>query len=106
MGWSTSSIRHRNELPKVILKPDKSAELHVEFISPCFLFQRQHFTRNEKYPHIVNEEVTKISSPQQEVPLKVKGNGCKSIDMEGLLPICLFDKLFQAILYHKLIRSC
>lgn len=73
--------------------------------SLCFFFQHQHFTRNEKYPHIINEEVTKISSPQQDVPLEGKGSGCKSIDMEGLLFFYPFDKLFEAS-FHKLMRSC
>ncbi|CBI19341.3 hypothetical protein VitviT2T_027393 [Vitis vinifera] len=92
VGWSTSSIRHRNELPK-----------------------RQHFARNEKYPHIVNEEVTKISSPQQEVPLKVKGNGRKSIDMEeemirGLMKVSWeridvnFKRSTQRFLAHNTIQ--
>ncbi|CAL5205270.1 unnamed protein product [Lathyrus oleraceus] len=60
VGWSTSSIRHRNELPK-----------------------RRHLKRHEKYPHIVNEETAKPTSVPEEVPIKSKVS-CRSckIDLE------------------------
>ncbi|KAK9270765.1 hypothetical protein L1049_026348 [Liquidambar formosana] len=56
VGWSTSSLRRRNELPK-----------------------RRHLSRNNKYRHIVNVE---IANPQPEVSSEAKSNGCKTIDME------------------------
>ncbi|GAV79388.1 DUF676 domain-containing protein [Cephalotus follicularis] len=59
VGWSTSSLRRRNELPK-----------------------RQHLSRGEKYKHIVNVETPKPQSPHQDVPLEAMANGCKDIDME------------------------
>ncbi|XP_059631187.1 lipid droplet phospholipase 1-like isoform X2 [Cornus florida] len=60
VGWSTSSIRRRSELPK-----------------------RQRLSRNDKYPHIVNEELAITANPQQELSLEIiKVNGYKTIDME------------------------
>uniref|UniRef100_A0A5B6YRR3 Putative lipase ROG1 n=1 Tax=Davidia involucrata TaxID=16924 RepID=A0A5B6YRR3_DAVIN len=59
VGWSTSSLRRRSELPK-----------------------RQHLSRNDKYPHIVNVEAAKTADPQQELFLEAKVNGYKAIDME------------------------
>ncbi|XP_065880836.1 lipid droplet phospholipase 1 [Euphorbia lathyris] len=59
VGWSTASLRHPNELPK-----------------------RLHFSRDEKYRHVVHVEMSKTSSSQQEFPIGVKVNGCKSVDME------------------------
>ncbi|XP_048227019.1 putative lipase ROG1 isoform X1 [Ricinus communis] len=59
VGWSTSSLRRRNELPK-----------------------RRHLSRDEKYRHIVRMEASKTSSPQQELPADAKVDECKSIDME------------------------
>ncbi|GAU14273.1 hypothetical protein TSUD_308330 [Trifolium subterraneum] len=44
VGWSTSSIRRRDELPK------------------C-----QHFKRHEKYPRIVNVETAKPISVPEEI---------------------------------------
>ncbi|GKV33477.1 hypothetical protein SLEP1_g41992 [Rubroshorea leprosula] len=61
VGWSTSSIRHQNELPKI-----------------------KHLKGADKYPHIINEEVSKISASDEE-PLEAKINGCKKLSMEGLL---------------------
>ncbi|CAK7347357.1 unnamed protein product [Dovyalis caffra] len=58
VGWSTSSLRRRNELPK-----------------------RRHLSRHEKYPHIVNVKTTETVSPQPEIS-KVKAYGCKTFDME------------------------
>ncbi|XP_043714603.1 putative lipase ROG1 isoform X2 [Telopea speciosissima] len=59
VGWSTSSIRCRDELPK-----------------------RKSLSRNEKYPHIINVETPKITSPQQEVLSEAKVNGGNTMDME------------------------
>ncbi|XP_058785258.1 putative lipase ROG1 isoform X1 [Vicia villosa] len=60
VGWSTSSIRHRNELPK-----------------------RRHLKRHEKYPHIVIEETAKPTSVSEEVPSKSKVScGSCKIDFE------------------------
>ncbi|KAF2323918.1 hypothetical protein GH714_003981 [Hevea brasiliensis] len=59
VGWSTSSLRWQNELPK-----------------------RRHLSRDEKYPHIVHVEPSTTSGPQQEFPLDAKVDGCKSVNME------------------------
>ncbi|XP_021687385.2 lipid droplet phospholipase 1 isoform X2 [Hevea brasiliensis] len=61
VGWSTSSLRRQNELPK-----------------------RRHLSRDEKYPHIVHVEPSTTSGPQQEFPLDAKVDGCKSVNMEGI----------------------
>ncbi|KAG6786410.1 putative lipase ROG1 [Populus alba] len=58
VGWCTSSLRRRDELPK-----------------------RQHLSRHEKYPHIVNVKTTENASPQHEIS-EVKAYDCKTIDME------------------------
>ncbi|OAY23118.2 putative lipase ROG1 [Manihot esculenta] len=55
VGWSTSSLRRQNELPK-----------------------RRHLSRDEKYPHIVHMK----SSPKQDSSLDAKVDGCKSVNME------------------------
>ncbi|XP_004501086.1 putative lipase C4A8.10 isoform X1 [Cicer arietinum] len=63
VGWSTSSIRRRNELPK-----------------------RQHLQRNKNYPHIVNVETAKptsVSSVADQVPSESKvSSGLGKIDLE------------------------
>ncbi|XP_048622266.1 uncharacterized protein LOC106407307 isoform X1 [Brassica napus] len=59
VGWSTSSIRRRSELPKL---------------------QRGPF--NEKYPHIVNVEGPSTSSNHEEVRSVTDSNGSKNFDME------------------------
>ncbi|KAG5034410.1 hypothetical protein JHK87_009320 [Glycine soja] len=60
VGWSTSSIRRRKELPK-----------------------RQHLSRHEKYPHIVNVETTKSTSVADEVPDESKvSSGSSKLDYE------------------------
>ncbi|KAJ6404997.1 hypothetical protein OIU84_013052 [Salix udensis] len=58
VGWSTSSLRRRNELPK-----------------------RQHLSRHEKYPHIVNVKTTENTIPQHEIS-EAKAYDCKTFDME------------------------
>lgn len=59
VGWSTSSLRRRSELPK-----------------------RRSLLKNDKYPHIVNEETAMISNPQ-EISLDVNNvNQHSSSDME------------------------
>ncbi|KAK4560073.1 hypothetical protein RGQ29_009029 [Quercus rubra] len=59
VGWSTSSLRRRDELPK-----------------------HRHLSKNDKYRHIVNVETAETSSRQQEVLLEAKVNGFKNIDLE------------------------
>lgn len=62
VGWSTSSIRCRNELPK-----------------------RRHLKRHENYPHIVNIETVRpmATSVSEEVPTKSKvSQGPAKIDLE------------------------
>lgn len=59
VGWSTSSLRRRNELPK-----------------------RRNLKKVDKYPHIVNvDEATNVGS-QEETPTEAKINGRKSQEME------------------------
>nr|XP_004238551.1 putative lipase YDL109C [Solanum lycopersicum] len=59
VGWSTSSLRRRSELPK-----------------------RRNMKKVDKYPHIVNiEEATSVSS-QEETPTMANINGHKSQEME------------------------
>ncbi|KAK3231162.1 hypothetical protein Dsin_003043 [Dipteronia sinensis] len=59
VGWSTSSLRRSNELPK-----------------------RKHLKGYGKYPHIVNVETAKNAAPQQKVLLETILNGSKTMDME------------------------
>ncbi|KAK7351516.1 hypothetical protein VNO77_11036 [Canavalia gladiata] len=60
VGWSTSSIRRRNELPK-----------------------RRHLSRHEKYPHIVNVETANFTPVNEEAPTESKvSSGSSKIDME------------------------
>ncbi|KAJ7965906.1 putative Alpha/beta-Hydrolases superfamily protein [Quillaja saponaria] len=59
VGWSTSSIRRRNELPK-----------------------RQQLSRHERYPHIVNVESAKVPFVQVEVPDEAGVSACKTINIE------------------------
>ncbi|KAJ4839383.1 hypothetical protein Tsubulata_040229 [Turnera subulata] len=59
VGWSTSSLRRRNELPK-----------------------RKHFSRHEKYPHIVNVESAKSASLKEDVTLDAKADEGQTVDME------------------------
>ncbi|KAJ8541236.1 hypothetical protein K7X08_002052 [Anisodus acutangulus] len=62
VGWSTSSLRRRTELPK-----------------------RRNLKKVDKYPHIVNvDEVTSVSS-QEETPTEVKINERKSQEMEEVM---------------------
>ncbi|XWS25454.1 hypothetical protein CRYUN_Cryun27aG0069700 [Craigia yunnanensis] len=58
VGWSTSSLRRRNELPKI-----------------------KHLPRGYKYPHIVNVETAKTAT-LDEVPSEAKINGNEKINME------------------------
>ncbi|GMP85769.1 hypothetical protein CsSME_00038809 [Camellia sinensis var. sinensis] len=59
VGWSTSSLRRRSELPK-----------------------RQNLSRIDKYPHVVNVELAKPVNTQEEMFLEGQVNVCKTIDME------------------------
>ncbi|XP_022936340.1 putative lipase YDR444W [Cucurbita moschata] len=59
VGWSTSSIRRRTELPK------------LEGVSI-----------DDKYPYIVNVETEIVSSPQTYVPSEAKGNRFKKTEVE------------------------
>ncbi|KAM3305125.1 putative lipase ROG1 isoform X1 [Capsicum chacoense] len=59
VGWSTSSLRRRSELPK-----------------------RRNLKKVDKYPHIVNiDKATSVSS-QEEIPADAKIKGRKSQEME------------------------
>ncbi|KAB1204323.1 EPIDERMAL PATTERNING FACTOR-like protein 2 [Morella rubra] len=59
VGWSTSSLRLRHELPK-----------------------HRRLSRGDQYPHVVNEETVETSNGKHEVPSEAKANGCKSIHLE------------------------
>ncbi|TKY74517.1 lipase ROG [Spatholobus suberectus] len=60
VGWSTSSIRRRKELPK-----------------------RRHLSRHENYPHIVNVETAKSTCIAEEVPAESKmSSGSSKLDLE------------------------
>jgi hypothetical protein len=61
-----------------------------------FPFQRQHLSRHEKYPHIVNVKTTENASPQHEIS-EVKAYDCKTIDMEGLPLIASSNCLVKSI---------
>ncbi|XVF36491.1 hypothetical protein REPUB_Repub19eG0063000 [Reevesia pubescens] len=58
VGWSTSSLRRRNELPKI-----------------------KHLPRGEKYPHIVKVETSETAT-FDEVPSEANINGNEKIDLE------------------------
>ncbi|KAK3029127.1 hypothetical protein RJ639_038832 [Escallonia herrerae] len=59
VGWSTSSLRRRNELPK-----------------------RHQLSRHDKYPHIVNVEAAESAGSQQEISLDGQVNGYNTDEME------------------------
>ncbi|KAK9047576.1 hypothetical protein V6N11_053415 [Hibiscus sabdariffa] len=61
VGWSTSSLRRRDELPKI-----------------------KHLPRGDKYPHVVNVETGKTATPD-EVPYEAKINGTEKMNMEALI---------------------
>ncbi|GMI82738.1 hypothetical protein like AT1G10040 [Hibiscus trionum] len=58
VGWSTSSLRRRDELPKI-----------------------KHLPRGDKYPHVVNVE-TGQSPILDKVPYEAKINGTEKMNME------------------------
>lgn len=47
-------------------------------------YQRPHWSRDEKYRHVVHVEMPRTSSSQQEVRVSAKVNGCKPVAMEGM----------------------
>ncbi|KAI3934406.1 hypothetical protein MKW92_002413 [Papaver armeniacum] len=59
VGWTASSIRRRNELPK-----------------------RQQFMKNEKYPHIKYVEAPKVVNSLQKAEMEVKANGFDANEMD------------------------
>ncbi|KAH1096970.1 hypothetical protein J1N35_013891 [Gossypium stocksii] len=58
VGWSTSSLRRRNELPKI-----------------------KHLPRSDRYPHVINVEPAKTAT-LDETPTEAKINGDEKINME------------------------
>ncbi|TYI92947.1 hypothetical protein E1A91_D02G104300v1 [Gossypium mustelinum] len=58
VGWSTSSLRRRNELPKI-----------------------KHLPRSDRYPHVINVEPAKTAT-LDEIPTEAKINGDEKINME------------------------
>ncbi|KAK9983079.1 hypothetical protein SO802_032604 [Lithocarpus litseifolius] len=63
VGWSTASLRRRDELP---------------------FPKHRHCSKDDKYRHIVNVETAETSSRQQEVLLEDKVNGFKNLEEEML----------------------
>lgn len=59
VGWSTSSIRRRTELPKL-----------------------KGISGDSKYPYIVNVEMAKMSNPELYVPSEAKASRFKKSDLE------------------------
>ncbi|XAR62021.1 hypothetical protein NMG60_11016598 [Bertholletia excelsa] len=59
VGWSTSSLRRRAELPK-----------------------RQNLPRSDKYPHVLKVEAAKATNTQEDTSLQAQVHRCKTIDME------------------------
>ncbi|XAR48455.1 hypothetical protein NMG60_11031277 [Bertholletia excelsa] len=59
VGWSTSSLRHRSELPK-----------------------RKTLSRSDKYPHVINVEYAKAADTREETCLDPKVNRFKTTDVE------------------------
>lgn len=53
VGWSTSSIRHRNELPKVLLKPYRRTKLHMSSSSRCIFFSSINILREMRDTRIL-----------------------------------------------------
>ncbi|GAB4839250.1 hypothetical protein Ancab_028777 [Ancistrocladus abbreviatus] len=67
VGWSTSSLRHPNELPK-----------------------RRHLSRNDRYRHIVNVEAATPSANQQELySLESIINGWKKFNTKAMMEVML-----------------
>ncbi|KAF9622952.1 hypothetical protein IFM89_035667 [Coptis chinensis] len=63
VGWRTSSIRRKHELPKL-----------------------QRTSKNDRYPHIVNVEPPRTAIVEEEVHLKDKVKELKTSDMEDIPP--------------------
>ncbi|KAL0366317.1 UNVERIFIED_CONTAM: hypothetical protein Sradi_3521800 [Sesamum radiatum] len=94
VGWSSASLRSRIELPK-----------------------RRSLLKNDKYPHIVNEEKSCTENPQQEVSSKVKVARRRTAEMEetmlrGLTRLSWervdvsFKGSMQRLLAHNTIQAC
>ncbi|GAB2227435.1 hypothetical protein Droror1_Dr00009257 [Drosera rotundifolia] len=66
VGWSTSSLRRRKELP-----------------------QRQSFSRNNRYRHIVNVETAKHGSSEGVYPLDSAVDGWKRFDTNAMMEAML-----------------
>ena len=88
VGWSTSSLRRRDELPKVVLYLDTEALCAYSVYSYHSIFQLKGKLGDDKYPHIIVVETARVASPQ-EVASEDKVNGYKNVDMEGLLVLYL-----------------
>lgn len=69
-----------------------------------FPFQRQHLSRHEKYPHIVNVKTTENTIPQHEIS-EAKAYDCKTFDMEGL-PLIASSNCLVKQYALKLMRPC
>ncbi|KAL0368903.1 UNVERIFIED_CONTAM: putative lipase ROG1 [Sesamum calycinum] len=94
VGWSSASLRRRNELPK-----------------------RRSLLKNVKYPHIVNEEKSYTANAPQEVSLKAKVARRRTTEMEetmlrGLTRLSWervdvsFKGSMQRLLAHNTIQAC
>lgn len=83
---------------KGMKKPDSNIQgCFCKFIWQFLYFQRRDLLKNDKYPHIVNEETAMISNPQENsLNLNVNVNGLSISDMEGSVSF-LFNPKFQEV---------
>lgn len=100
VGWSTSSLRRRTELPKVRIEQFKIKSIlksnwagspnHLTY----FWLQNQKFPRNNQYPHVINEEPART-----DYFYKAEHDDDMTDDMEGL--ILSFYELITIVLALK-----
>ncbi|XP_074354552.1 uncharacterized protein LOC141693370 isoform X1 [Apium graveolens] len=67
VGWSTSSLRHRNELPRLL-----------------FWVQHHKFPRNNKYPHVINEETARADNSCKAQPNEYNSDDMEETMIKGL----------------------
>ncbi|KAK2660052.1 hypothetical protein Ddye_006585 [Dipteronia dyeriana] len=75
VGWSTSSLRRSNELPK-----------------------RKNLKGYGKYPHIANVETAKNATTQRKVLLGTILNGSKTMELEDISVSLLFSTIVEEML--------
>lgn len=100
VGWSTSSLRRRTELPKVRIEQFKIKNVlksnwvgspnHLTY----FWLQNQKFPKNNRYPHVINEEPARTDHFY-----KAEHDDDMTDDMEGL--ILRFNEMITIVLALK-----